>query len=153
MSGASSRSRGHGWEVRCARELSAVTGLDVRTTRALGASFGADVATVLSYDAHGRPVESTPKVLGWSIECKKVLPRDRNPAGWLRQARDQAAPGTTPVVLWSRKHYPFAKGSAFLYDDEAARGWVEVPISEWVEHHLMKETDDGASIRVHGSRG
>lgn len=142
MSGASSRRKGHDFEVKVAKELSKVTGLDIRTTRALGASFGADVATVTGYDAHGRPVTSVPEVLGWSVEAKAVA--RRNPNVWLRQARDQAAPGTTPVVLWRRKHAPFGKGSAFVYDDDAPRGWREVTISEWITTSLAKETDDEA---------
>lgn len=141
MSGRASRDKGKKFEQRCARELSAVTGLTVVTTRSLGATYGADLCTVTAHDNHGRPVTFDPSVLGYSVECKAVV--ERSPNKWLTQARDQAAPGTTPVVLWLRKYYPFAKGSAFVYDDEAPRGWREMTISEWVAEHLMKETDDG----------
>lgn len=130
MSGASSRRRGHVWERECANTLTSVLRLDIRTTRSVGASYGADLCTVTGYDAHGRPVLHVPEVLGFSIECKFVAAR--NPRQWLRQAAEQAAPGLIPVVLWRRKHHLFAQGSAFLDDPDAPRGWVEMPIAEWL---------------------
>lgn len=131
MSGAASRRRGHGYEVDCANELSDRTGLDIRTTRSLGANYGADLATITGYDARERPVTHEPAVLGWSCECKAVKRRD--PAGWLRQADEQKAPGTIPVVLWKRPRAAWMDGSAFVYDSAAPRGWWEMPIATWVE--------------------
>lgn len=142
MSGASSRRRGHLWEIELSHALSEVTGLDIRTGRFFGLTYGADLVTVTGYDGYDRPVTYTPDVLGWSIEAKND--KSRNIAGWLRQARLQAAPGTTPVVLWRKRNHALAKGSAFVYDDDAPRGWLEISISEWLEHHLMRETDDEA---------
>lgn len=134
MSGASNRRRGHDWERLCAGMMALTTDDDVRTTRSLGASYGADLATVTGYDAHGRPALHVPWVdLGgtmYSVECKAVA--QRNPRKWLRQARDQAAPGTTPVVLWQRKHHSFGAGSVFLIDEDAPRGWTETSIEEWL---------------------
>lgn len=130
MSGSSGRRKGHGYEVRCARELFEVTGIDVRTGRFFGLTYGCDLVTVTGYDNLGRPATFEPSVLGWSIECKAVA--QRNPRKWLRQARNQAAPGTTPVVLWQRKHHPFGAGSAFLIDEDAPRGWTETSIEEWL---------------------
>lgn len=140
MSGRASRSKGHRFERECANALSAITGLTVVTTRSLGATYGADLCTVTGYDGHGRPVTHVPSVLGFSIECKND--KSRNIAGWLRQARLQAAPDTMPVVLWRKRNHALAKGSAFVYDDEAPRGWVEINLETWITEHLMKETDD-----------
>lgn len=139
MSGKYSRRRGHEFEVECANRLSEHTGLDIVTTRSLGATYGADLCTVTAYDNHGRPVTHIPSVLGFSIECKAVV--QRCPKQWLRQATNQAAPGTTPVVLWSRKHYAWGKGSAFISDPDAPRGWRETPISEWLEELNDVETE------------
>lgn len=131
MSGASSRRRGHDWEVLLANELSEVTGLHVVTTRSLGANYGADLATVTGYDARERPVTHDPAVLGWSCEAKAVKRRD--PAGWLRQADEQRAPNTIPVVLWKRPNKGWREGSAFVIDDAAPRGWWEMSIATWVD--------------------
>lgn len=130
MSGASSRRKGHRYEVRTAKVLSDLTGLDIRTTRSLGASYGADVATVTGYDAHDRPVTHVPEVLGWSVECKNWSVRE--PGTWLRQAAQQAAPGLTPVVLWNRQNHAYEAGSAFVYDVRATYGWRETSIGEWL---------------------
>lgn len=130
MSGRTSRERGHRWERLLANVLSDLLGLDIRTTRSLGATYGADLCTVTGYDAHGRPVTHVPSVLGFSIEAKDVA--QRVPRAWLRQAADQAAPGLTPVVLWNRRNFAFEKGSAFLDDPDAPRGWREEPIGEWL---------------------
>lgn len=130
MSGASSRRKGHEWERCLARELSAEFDYDIRTTRSLGANYGVDIATVTAYDAHGRPVNHEPHVLGWAVEAKAV-PR-RVPRAWLRQADEQKTPGTVPVVLWKRPRKPWDEGSAFLLDDTQPRGWREMPISQWV---------------------
>lgn len=131
MSGRPSRQKGHRYERECANELSERLGIDVVTTRSLGANYGADLATVTAYDAHGRPVTHTPSVRGWSVETKNV--KRRNPAGWLRQAIDQAAPGFKPVVLWKCPRAKWEDGSAFVMDHDAPRGWWEMPIRQWVE--------------------
>lgn len=131
MSGSSSRNRGHRFEVSCANQLSERTGLHVVTGRFFGLTYGADLVTVTGYDQLGRPVTYDPAVLGWSVECKAVA--RRNPGGWLKQADEQRAPGTTPVVLWRKKNYPWEAGSAFLLDEDEPRGWREMPISEWLE--------------------
>lgn len=138
VSGASSRRRGHTYEVASANELAERTGLDVVTTRSLGANYGADLATVTGYDARGRPVTHEPSVLGWTIECKAV--KQRNPRQWLTQATEQSAPGTRPVVLWKRPRASWEDGSAFVWDVDAPRGWWEMPIRTWVEG-LAVESD------------
>jgi hypothetical protein len=134
MSGSSSRRKGHVFEVYVASFLTAYLDLDVRTGRFFGLTYGADVVTVTGYDAKGRPATFDPDVLGWSVECKAVARRD--PAGWLRQADEQKAPGTTPVVLWKRPRKKFEEGSAFLLDESAPRGWVETTIGEWIDRRL-----------------
>lgn len=131
VSGASSRRKGHAFEVKCANKLSDYLDLDIRTSRALGASYGADLATVTGYDAHGRPALHVPTVLGWSVECKAV--KARSPGKWLKQAEDQMVQGSVPVVLWRRLHQPWEQGLAFLRDDEAPRRVAEVLIEEWLE--------------------
>ncbi len=134
MGGLANRRRGHDWERLCAGMLTLATGDEILTSRALGAAYGADLATVTGYDNHGRPALHVPWVaLGGmmlSVECKAV--KARSPSQWLQQARDQAAPGTTPVVLWQRKHHPFGAGSVFLIDEDAPRGWTETSIDEWL---------------------
>lgn len=130
MSGASSRRRGHSFEVLCANELSERTGLHIVTGRYFGLHYGADLVTVTGYDARERPVTYEPSVLGWACECKAAKRRD--PAGWLRQADEQKAPGTKPVVLWKRPYRAWDEGSAFLLDEDAPRGWWEMPIRDWV---------------------
>lgn len=137
MSGRSSRQRGHRWEQTLARVLTETTGLDIRTGRYFGLTYGADLVTVTGYDAHERPVTYDPHILGWSIEAKNVA--TRCPKAWLRQADQQKAPGTVPVVLWNRRHHPFEKGSAFLLDDEAPRGWVELGIDEFLDNLSDRE--------------
>lgn len=139
VSGAASRRKGHAYEQEVSRELREATGLHVVTTRSLGATYGSDICTVVALDGLGRPVVHVPSVRGWAIEVKNV--RKRNPSGWLKQACDQAAPGTTPVVLWRRARKPFREGSAFTVDEDAPRGWREEPISVWLDR-LLKETDD-----------
>lgn len=153
MGGRASRQKGHRYEVACANELSERLGLDVVTTRSLGANYGADLATVIAYDAHGRPAMHLPSVLGWSVETKNV--KRRNPAGWLRQAREQAAPGRRPVVLWKRPRAAWEEGSVFLDDAEAPRGWVELPIHEWLSQgwtRPRREDADEVADRIMADR-
>ncbi len=136
MSGAASRRRGHAWEVQAARELAAATGLEVVTTRAVGASYGADLCVITAHDRLGRAVAHVPHVNGFSVEAKNVA--IRSPKAWLQQAIDQSLPGTTPVVLWKRRGKSFRSGSAFLIDDAAPRGWVELTIGEWIDRRLTR---------------
>lgn len=144
MSGARNRKAGHEWEALCARELREATGLDIVTGRALGANYGADLCTIQAYDGLGRAVLHRPEVLGFSVECKAV--KKRTPGTWLNQARDQSAPGLTPVVLWKRpRKAAFVEGSAFMFDPTVKRGWSEEPISEWLDR-LLKEADDDADV-------
>ena len=153
MSGAYSRDRGRRYEVLCANELAWRLGLDVVTTRSLGATYGADLATVTAYDAHGRPAMHSPSVLGWSIECKAV--KRRNPSGWLKQAREQAAPGRRPVVLWKKPRASWQDGSVFLEDEDAPRGWVELPVGEWLSQAWAKprrEDADEVADRIMADR-
>lgn len=131
MSGASSRRRGHNWEVELSNNLSEVLLLDIRTGRFFGLTYGADLVTVTGYDGKGRPVTFRPDVLGWSVEAK--ADKSRRISKWLRQADEQKAPGTTPVVLWKRPHKHWRDGSAFLIDEDASRGWSEQTIGEWLD--------------------
>ena len=130
MSGASSRRRGHSFEVESANELSERTGLHIVTGRFFGLTYGSDLVTVTGYDARERPVTYAPDVLGWAIECKAA--KRRTPTQWLTQATEQAAPGLRPVVLWKRPRASWEDGSAFVWDKDAPRGWWEMPIREWV---------------------
>jgi hypothetical protein len=145
MSGASSRRKGHAFEVKCAKVLRGLTGLDIRTTRELGASYGADLCTVTGYDKLGRPAAHIPTVLDWSVECKAVV--GRSPGAWLKQAEEQAIAGATPVVIWRRKNYPFEKGSAFT---RAADGSVyEETLAQWIllvaQSPILKRVEGGSA--------
>lgn len=125
MSGATSRRKGHGFEVDCANHLSQATGLEVVTARSVSAGLqaGSDLVTITHRSPSGH-VDWTPDVHGWSLECKyetekiftghasRTIPKMR-PTPWLRQAKKDADSGLYAVIAKVHRH-PISEARVFL---------------------------------------
>lgn len=115
--GRRNRSRGHAWEVECARYLSDQLDERIVTARFVsgGRACGVDLVTL-------EDDEVLFTVGGWSLECKTG---PHAPTPWLRQAETQAQ-GRFYAVLAKRDRKPTADALVYLPMSAYVEWWTGV---------------------------